>query len=246
MSETPPAPSAARVSRARRPAWIPLAATIAVVVVCVAAGNWQRGRMYEKEALGAALAAADQAAPIALPARADDWSAWRYRRVVVRGRYDAATQFLLDNRVRDGRVGYEVITPLAIPDGSYVLVDRGFVAAGRDRATLPDVPPPRGDVEIEGRVELPRRSFFGGDTPPQGLLWAHLDPDRYAWRTGRQVLPVYVQATTPGDGSDGLDRAWQKPDLGIEKHLGYAVQWYTFAALAAGLWLYFTLRGLRR
>jgi surfeit locus 1 family protein len=223
---------------------MPLVATVLVVAACVTAGNWQRRRMHDKQALAAALAAAERMPPVPLPAAADDWSAWRYRRVVATGRYDAATQFLLDNRVHDGRVGYDVVTPLALAGGGYVLVDRGFVPAGRSRSDLPDAQPPAGDVVVEGRVELPPQVLSLGDAAPQGVLWPHLDPARYAQREHRSVLPVYLQASASA-GGDGLLRDWPAPDLGIEKHLGYMVQWYVFAAMAAGLWTFFTVRRLR-
>lgn len=215
---------------------------VAVVVVSVAAGNWQHRRMQEKDALRAALEAANAAPPVALPVGAGDWRAWRYRRVVAQGRYAAAEQFLLDNRVHDGRVGYDVVTPLALRDGSWLLVDRGFVPAGRDRSVLPQAPPPAGDVTVEGRVELPPSGFVFGDAAPSGVLWPRLDPARFAERTHRAVLPVYLQATGGALGDGALARDWAQPDLGSERHLGYMVQWYTFAALAAGLWLFFTLR----
>jgi surfeit locus 1 family protein len=231
-------------ARSHRPAWVPFVAMVAVVALCVTAGNWQRGRMHEKDALRAALEAADRAPPVTLPSGADDWSAWRYRRVRAQGRYEAAQQFLVDNRVHDGRVGYDVVTPLALRNGDWVLVDRGFVAAGRDRRVLPTLPPPAGDVSVEGRVELPTHGYLTGNPEPAGVLWPHLDTARFAQRTGRAVLPVFIQATG-GDAGDGLARDWPVPDLGSEKHLGYMVQWYSFAALAAGLWLFFTLRHRR-
>ena len=234
-----------RTSLAPRPRaflW-PTLATIAFVALCVTAGGWQRGRLHEKEALAAALAAADRTPPAVLPTVASDWEALRYRHVIARGRFDAQDQFLLDNRVHEGRVGYDVVTPLALADGAWVLVDRGFVDVGRDRRVLPDVPPPAGDVAVEGRVEIPARGFLVGNPPPQGVLWPHLDPARYAERSGRRVLPVYLQAE--GDVGAGLVRDWPPPDLGTEKHLGYMLQWYTFAAMAAGLWAYFAWRRWR-
>jgi surfeit locus 1 family protein len=229
----------------RRPRWIPFAAMIAFVIVCIMAGNWQHRRMAEKDALRAALEAADRAPPVALPSGADDWQAWRYRRVIAHGHYDASEQFLLDNRVHDGRVGYDVVTPLALRDGAWLLVDRGFVPMGRDRNDLPRAPPPAGDVSVEGRVEIPPSGFMLGNAEPAGSLWPHLDPARFAQRTHRAVLPVYLQATGGAVGDGALERDWPAPDLGSERHLGYMVQWYTFAAMAAGLWVFFTLRGLR-
>ncbi|HTI48539.1 MAG TPA: SURF1 family protein [Casimicrobiaceae bacterium] len=229
----------------RRPAWIPFVAMIVFVAMCVTAANWQRRRMLEKDALRAALDAANRAPPVAVPSGADDWSAWRYRRVRAEGRYDASEQFLVDNRVHDGRVGYDVVTPLALRDGSWLLVDRGFAPAGRDRRDLPKAPPPSGDVTVEGRLDVAPSGFLFGNPEPDGVLWPHLDPARFAARTHRAVLPVYLQATGGAAGDSGLLRDWPEPDLGSERHLSYMVQWYTFAALAAGLWLYFTLRRKR-
>jgi surfeit locus 1 family protein len=240
-----PAEPAASPTRSRRPAWLPLVATLVVVALCIVAGNWQRGRLHQKQALAAALAEADRLPPIAMPVDARDWSALRFRRVSATGRYDAATQFLLDNRVHHGRVGYDVVTPLELADGHFVLVDRGFVASGGNRKVLPDAPPPTGTVEVQGRIALPPHGLVFGDVPPQGPFWAHLEPARYAERTGRQVLPVYVEASGPGAG-EGLARDWPAPDLGTERHLSYMVQWYSFAALAAGLWIFFTVKRLSR
>jgi surfeit locus 1 family protein len=63
----------------------------------------------------------------------------RYARIEVRGKWDGSRQFLLDNRTRDGRAGYEVLTPLALDDGRWLLVNRGSVPFGGYRDRLPDV-----------------------------------------------------------------------------------------------------------
>jgi surfeit locus 1 family protein len=226
--------------------WLPTVATIAAIGVFVAAGNWQRGRMDEKAGLRARFDAAMSAPAVALPA-ADDWNAWRYRNVVVSGTYDAARQFLLDNKVQAGRAGYHVIAPLELRDGRTVLVDRGFVAAMATRAEHPVVPAPAGPVEVRGHVNLPPAFVELGNAAPVDGVWQNLDPRRYAQVTGKAVLPIVIEQDAPGAPADGLVRDWTAPDFGIEKHRIYMVQWYSFAALAAGLWLWFHRgRGLRR
>src|SRR5262252_4187339 len=88
---------------------LPVLAVIAAVAVFVAAGNWQGRRMHEKEALREQYDAASAVAPVelsTLPATTD-WSALRYRAVVVSGEYDAQRQILLDNRVHDGHAGFD-------------------------------------------------------------------------------------------------------------------------------------------
>jgi surfeit locus 1 family protein len=185
-------------------------------------------------------------APAVLPADAPDWSAWRYRPVVADGVYDAARQILIDNKVEEGRAGYHVVTPLVLRDGRAVLVDRGWVAAGATRAQLPTVPPPDGAITVHGRVNIPTANYVELSRDARaGAVWENLDPSRFAARTGREVLPIVVEQTAPTGVTDKLVRNWPAPDFGIEKHRIYMVQWYLFAATAAGLWLYFNLRHAR-
>jgi surfeit locus 1 family protein len=228
--------------RARRPKWLPAVAAFVTAALCIAAGNWQHRRMLEKEALQASITRAATAAPVALPAGVEDWNAWRFRRVMASGEYDAAHQILIDNKVRRGEAGFDVVTPLRMRDGRSVLVDRGWIRIGASRAMLPQPAPPAGSVTVDGRIDVPPRNYFelGDGSAPSGPLWEHLDPLRYAKATGIDVLPIVIEATQAGGGA-GLVRDFPLPDTGIERHLSYMVQWYTFAAMAVGLWAWFAL-----
>jgi cytochrome oxidase assembly protein ShyY1 len=161
--------------------------------------------------------------------------------VTLTGSFDARHQILIDNAQHSGRVGFIVVTPLALDDGRNVLVDRGFVAGGASRAVLPSPPVPVGSVTVTGRVDIPSSRYVElGSRLPDGPLWQHLDPRRFAQATGIDVLPVVIRATGPR--GDGLTEDQALPDTGIEKHVSYMVQWLTFAAMAAGLWAWFTAR----
>ncbi len=225
----------------RRSRFVPALATFAAIAVFVTAGNWQRDRMHQKEALAGQLAVAAAAPAQPLPRNEADWTAWRFRVVELTGRYDAERQILVDNRVHAGRTGYHVITPLHLDDGRAVLVNRGFAAAGATRADRPVATPPAGPVRLQGRINpSPARYLELGETTPSGNLWQNLDPARFAAHSGLPVLPIVVEQI---DGAaDGLLRDWPPPDMGIEKHRIYMMQWYAFAALAFGLWAWFTFR----
>ena len=244
MTSTPhlPAASSAHAKR-RRPAWIPALAAWLTIAVCVTAGHWQYLRMQEKEVLQAQFQAAAAAAPVALPRAVDDWHTWRFRAVMLDGEFDARHQILIDNKVHDGRVGFEVVTPLQLADGRSVLIDRGWVAGGNTRAVLPQPPVPAGTVSLRGRIDLPAPPYWrsGNETLPAGPLWQHLEPASFTRATGIAVLPIVVRALDmPRGGGLVVDDAL--PDAGIEKHVSYMVQWYAFAAMAAGLWLWFDVR----
>jgi surfeit locus 1 family protein len=217
-------------------------ATLAAVTLFVTAGNWQRARMEQKNALRTQYDAATRAEPLSLTAlsAAADPRALRYRRAFAIGEFDASGQIFIDNRVYRGRAGYHVVTPLRLDDGRIALVNRGWVAPGPTRATLPDAPPPVGIVRVEGRLNV----AGPGDPRPKGALWQHVDPVAYATVTGLAVLPVVIEQAPPVEG-DALVRDWPVPDFGVEKHRIYMVQWYTFAALALALWIYFTWRAVR-
>ena len=145
--------------------------------------------------------------------------------------------------MHDGRVGFEVVAPLRLADGRTVLIDRGWVAAGATRAMLPQPPLPAGVVSLRGRIDLPAPAYWrsGSETLPAGTLWQHLETADFTRATGVAVLPIVVRALDmPGNAGLVIDDAL--PDAGIDKHLSYMVQWYAFAAMAAGLWLWFDVR----
>jgi len=228
-----------------RPRVLPTLAMAVAVVVCVAAGRWQQGRMEAKQALRGEMDAAQRMAPVALAdlPPGTDWTALRYRPVVAAGTYRAAAQILVDNRVRDGRAGYHVVTPLALADGRAVLVNRGWVAQGKSRAALPDAPAPGGAVTVEGRIAVPAAGYLELKAEgAAGPVWQNLDPARFAAATGIAVLPIVIEQAAARASDDGLVRDWPAPDFGIDKHRIYMVQWYAFAALAIALWLILNVR----
>jgi surfeit locus 1 family protein len=222
---------------------LPTLATIAGVALFVAAGHWQQGRMHDKEALRAQQDAAAQSPPLEFAElhTQSDWASLRYRRVFATGTFDARRQILVDNKVHDGRVGYDVVTPLMLADGRTVLVDRGWIAQGVSRAELPSAPPPEGVIGISGRIALPASGYLELERESgAGPVWQNLDPARFAAASGIAVLPVVIEQIAPM-GPDSLVRDWPAPDSGVEKHRIYMMQWYAFAGLAVALWLYFHL-----
>lgn len=219
-------------------AWAGAAAALACAAG-IALGNWQSQRAAEKRALGAALERSLQSAPIELPAtpiRAHEL-AWKH--VAARGRFVDTHTVYLDNKLRRGRPGYEVVTPLRL-DGTHVLVNRGWVPAGRSRAELPAVPTPQGEVRVTG-LALPRipHALDAGTSPP-GKVRQNLALDEFARETGLRLAPVVVEQHS--SAADGLVREWPRPDSGAEKNQSYAFQWYSLAGLAIVLFVVLSFR----
>ncbi|HET7671429.1 MAG TPA: SURF1 family protein [Burkholderiales bacterium] len=209
---------------------------LAAALACVAfvgLGQWQARRAEEKRAIGAALDRAAKAAPIELT---PDVSPAVHQRVVARGPFVAERTVLLDNKVRRGRAGYEVVTPLRLGNSeSHVLVNRGWVAAAATREVLPEVRTPGGEQRIEGLVleRLPQALQAGA--APRGAVRQNLVVADFAAETGLRLHPVVIEQHSALD--DGLLREWPRPDLGIEKHDSYSLQWYSLAALTVILFV---------
>jgi surfeit locus 1 family protein len=222
-----------------RPRLVPTLAMLVFVAVTISLGNWQRHRAAEKDALAARFAEASRGPAVELPARDEEALALRFRTVRATGQYDASHAILIDNKVRKGRPGFDVIAPLRLAaSGRYVLVDRGWIAQRASRRELPEVPMPAGTVTVTGRVNLPPRRYLElarEHTP--GPLWENLDVRRIAAATGLDLLPVIVELTEPVAPGDSLQRDWPPPDFGSEQNVSYMLQWYSFATLAFILWV---------
>jgi surfeit locus 1 family protein len=222
-------------------AWV-LALAAAGCAAGIALGNWQAGRAQEKKALGAQLEQALQAPPLELPASITEPKQYAAKRVAARGEFSALHTVFLDNKLRGGRPGYEVLTPLRLANSkTHVMVNRGWVQAPPRRDVLPQVRTPAGEVRIEGlaRERLPRL-LEAGSGAEKGWVRQNLDIERFGAETGLAFVPIVIEER--GGPDDGLLREWPRPDAGIDKHESYALQWYSLAALALVLGIVFSFR----
>ncbi|MBT9614474.1 MAG: SURF1 family protein [Burkholderiales bacterium] len=213
----------------KRPFWLPTVAALVVVALATSAGIWQTNRAQFKRDLQARYDAQVKSAPVALPGSLVDAEAFRFRRISVTGQFDPAHEILLDNRVLNGKPGYHVVTPLKMDSAErYVLVDRGWVARGVDRTLLPEIRTPLGKIVIEGIAVPPSNKYLELSTQTvEGKVWQNLNMKRMADLLRYPVQPVVI--TQLNDNGDGLMRRWNRPDVGIEKHVGYAFQWFALA-----------------
>jgi surfeit locus 1 family protein len=226
--------------------WVVTVAALLTVALTFYLGQWQLGRASQKEALQASLDQKSQVAPMgnaqlaglavlhppALAALSD-------RRVDITGLWLAAQTVYLDNRPMNGRPGFWVMTPLQLSGtDKVVLVQRGWIARDFvDRSRLAPVETSAPEVRLQGRMApAPAKlyAFKGADT---GLIRQNLDIGVLAAETGLPLLPVLVLQTGPA--SEGLQREWAAPNTGIDKHHGYAFQWFGLSALVLGLYVWF-------
>lgn len=211
----------------------------------IALGFWQLDRARQKTELVELRQAARSQPPLQVGESELDAAAVEQRLVEAKGRFQVAGAVWLDNRVRDGQAGYELVMPLKLGDGSrHVLVNRGWVRGSGDRSRLPEVATPAHEVQVVGIAVVPgRRVYELGSGAIEGKVWQNLTLERYRSHTGYAVQPFMILQTN--DLGDGLVRAWPSADRRIDVHRSYAVQWFALAAAIAAAYLYFSLHRAR-
>ena len=223
--------------------WLLTFAALVVAVSTFSLGQWQLRRADQKETLQAAveaqnmLPALDNRALAATKSVADQM----HRTVALQGEWQARHTVYLDNRPMSGKTGFWVFTPLTLQDsGQVILVRRGWVPRNfNDRALLPDVQTPAGLVTVTGRIAPPPSKLYEFKGVDGGRLRQNIDLSAFRLETGLPLLDVSLLQT--GGPGEGLLRDWAAPNLGVDKHYGYAFQWFGLFALVVGLYGWFQI-----
>jgi cytochrome oxidase assembly protein ShyY1 len=243
----------ARASRGGR-FWLISAVALISIAVTVSLGRWQLSRAAQKEAIQAEidtqknLPPLDQQAFLAL----DKPESTLHRPVRLRGLWLTPHTVYLDNRQMHGVPGFYVLTPFALEGtNETVLIQRGWIQRNfTERTQLQPVDTPSGLVEVTGRIAAPPAHLLELGKPDapapslaaQGssLIRQNLDLEGFRAETGLP-LRTEVSLQQTGPASEGLQRDWPAPALGVEKHYGYAFQWFGLSALVFILYVWFQL-----
>ena len=232
------------VLRIARPRWLPFAAAACAAVLFLGLGLWQLERARQKGEWIAALERGLAAPVVALPADPAEFGALAFQRVRVDGRLLGRRQFLLDNRIHEGRVGFDVLVPLVRGNGDTILVDRGWVPATPAREPARPIRLESADeVVVRGRLWLPSPGFelgpaLSGGTDGWPRLATRIDYAAMGRALGRQLLPAVIRADAAVAWA--LEPRPLRPRFGPMRHVGYAVQWFALAlavvVICAILW----------
>lgn len=230
--------------------WSVTLAAVLAVGVTASLGRWQMDRAAQKQALQTAVETRATQSPLtsheavqALRPGAEQAADQLHRTVYLRGRWLAEHTVYLDNRQMNGRPGFFVLTPLQLEGAAHsVLVQRGWIARNfQDRTALASVETPQGEVEVTGRLALgPSRllELAGADKGPgTSRIRQNLELAAFAAETGLALAPLTVVQTQ--GPADGLLRQWPAFSAGVEKHHGYAFQWFGLSGLIALLYVWF-------
>lgn len=233
MNTSGKAPSAPKFQL--KPNWKILLFTLLFLPLLLSLGFWQLHRAEEKKTIQESWQA-QQALPAVPFAEIKNTSDTEFRRVSLHGRFDAGHYWLLENRILDGKLGYEIVMPFVTTGGDLVIVNRGWLPAGAYRTDLPQVPTTTETVTISGTLTLPSDNRLiaeerepVGDWPAKILqidldaLGAQLESLGYERSLYPRVLNI------DGDAAGAFTTHWQPINMSSATHKGYAFQWFTMA-----------------
>jgi cytochrome oxidase assembly protein ShyY1 len=226
--------------------WVPFLAAALVVAVGISLGNWQLRRAEQKLALQQQMLVRAEFDPVKSNELAPAQTPEEFRRVVAKGEFIASWAVYLDNRPYQGRAGFYLLMPFKLSGSEQsVLVMRGwFPRDAINREHIPTITVPEGVTHLEGRVRASTGKVMqlGEAAALQpGSIAQNVDVAEFA-RASKLSLQTFIIEQT-NDAADGLVRDWPIPSVGIDKHKGYAFQWYSLALVAA---VFFLLTGFKR
>ena len=206
--------------------------TAAILYSMVTLGQWQAGRAEFKDNLRDKITARKDLPIIGmqeLPATEEERM---FLPVEIYGQYDVKHHFLLDNKILNGRVGYDVYSPLIMPDGQAILVNRGFLPQGKTRQDLPLIETPEEQLKIKGLLHsTPSRTIVLADDVNQLKSWPvvlqYVDVDEIEKMLGYPVFNMVLWLDK--EENHGFSRTLPALALDSSKNSGYAFQWYAMA-----------------
>lgn len=221
---------------------------ICLLTALLCLGQWQLSRAEQKRVLldkqsheQTKPAIKLSAAPMnALPAL-------RYQAVQLKGHYDGAHSFLLDNQISAGKVGYFVLTPFIDDNaGVAVLINRGWVQGNAQRNQLPQVPVDTQPRQLNARLNaFPSVGIIIDGAQIPSANWPSvlqvINEAQVAKKLGYAIMPFQLELN-PNE-PDGFKRDWQTNTLmPPQQHLAYAMQWFALALTLSALFIRYSFK----
>ncbi len=224
--------------------WVVTVAALLLAALTFSLGQWQLGRAAQKLTLQASLDQKKNLPPLLnadIVAASKDDAELVDRQILLTGRWLSEKTVYLDNRPMNGKPGFWVITPLLIiGSDKVVLVQRGWVPRNfEDRTALAKIETPEQAVMVLGRMAPATAKLYAFKGADIGRIRQNLEIAAFAVETGLPLIDALVIQIDPA--SEGLQRDWAAPNTGVDKHYGYAFQWFGLCALVLGLYAWFQL-----
>jgi cytochrome oxidase assembly protein ShyY1 len=212
--------------------WKSTLLTVIVVPLCFSLGLWQLQRADEKASIAEAYAQRNSMAALDL-SQVDAIEDKTNLPVVVEGKF-MGQHLLLENQWRNKQLGLEVLSLFETVNGEKVLLNRGWLA-NKDRSTMPQFETPSETLKLQATIYQPSKEPY---SLGQLILDSELNVQRLSYLDISQISHAFDTTFYPlslrlkPDAPHGFDTNWPEINVKPETHIGYAVQWFLFAALA--------------
>ena len=227
--------------------FIPASLIIATLVLLISLGFWQLDRADEKRAIEGQIDSANSG-DVKLIDSAEFLKDKEYYHVRLQGSYIGDKQFIYDNQIVDQISGYYVLTPLVLKgDSKAVLINRGFIPWNGRRDKLADIDIGEELTEVKVQISKPVKrmeleaSELTGDFP---VLIQALDLDEMSTIASLDFASV-VGLLSP-ETENGFVRQWEPYTGSIERHIGYAIQWFLMAFVLAFIGIRLAIKQRRK
>jgi surfeit locus 1 family protein len=230
------------------PKWIITTLVVLLgIAICIRLGIWQLDRLQQRRAFNAHVEAMRSLPALDLNSETfDSVDKMEWRAAQVRGKYDFENQIAIRNQYYDNQYGYHLLTPLLFDSLSRsnstktaVLVDRGWIPAdGNSTSSHWRKYNEASEVNVRGQIRLGHgKPAFGGvaDTLPANgkrlEIWNNADVEQIAAQLPYPILLVYIQQNPATEDNEPPFPFQPEIELTEGPHFGYALQWFTFAAI---------------
>jgi len=220
------------------PKLIPTVVTLLLLYLLYSLGQWQLSRAESKESLKQQITSRAELKPVEIDLLPEFDEEKQFMTVTLSGRFEIEKNFLLDNKVMGQKAGYHVISVFKAEDGSWLLINRGWIERSKYRKDLPIIATPAEELTLSGFVRTPYDKVF---------MLAEQQYDIRKWPVIIQSINIKELEKVLGVGlkpfvimldkksAAGFDRNWPAYKLDSDKHIGYAVQWFALFCALLGI-----------
>ena len=204
---------------------------LSLIFLCLWAAQWQFNRGLDRSERNSKIESHVAMKPVPLEDVESDPERHEWKSVITAGTFDLKNQILLRNRYFEGVYGFELLTRFTDTQGKSFWVDCGWVKAGENALTRPELPElPKGAVEITGRMRLdtslPQGAFFAIQSDQsEGLV------SKANAQSGTSTENFYLDLISGDNSLLTPEVPAQLPELSDGPHMAYALQWVFFGGL---------------
>lgn len=219
--------------------------TLVSIAIFISLGFWQVARLHEKEALVAQMTEHMNQKPVALEEllkSGEPIDKLDYYSVVLAGTLMPEKSLQLSAQAHEGKLGYHLVVPLQLAQGSVILVDLGWV---NKKHTI-DLKNHSGVIQLQGYIKkaLKPNRFTPDNDYKTGEIFSIEPPELAKHLEINTLLPFYVVATQSIPNTDLVANTAEV--VAQNYHLSYALTWFSLAIVWAALFVLYVRKKITR